>query len=525
MKHVLIPTKLEKVAKELLTAKGFTVNQDADAPLADLAKKYPDTEALIVRSEKVTPAVMDALPKLKVVIRAGAGYDNIDTKYARKRGIDVMNTPGANANGVAEEVIAMVLAHYRHILAADATTRQGLWEKKNYMGRELAQKTIGIVGLGNIGRLVAKRLEGFEVKVLGYDPVISEARAKDMGAELCTLEKIFSEADIITLHVPATPETKGMVNAALLKLAKPGVVIVNCARAEIVNEADLRALKAEKKIGFLNDVYPEDAAGPKSVTDIADLMLPHLGASTHEANWTAAKRSAEQLTAYVERGVTTYVVNKGVPDGLDEKFQQLAYHIACVGKSLLGPGAPVTRIECSFYGNLHQFGKWFLSPVVAAIAPDFDRTEAPEAATAYLSSKGITAEIREVNENKKYGNSMTIDFVGGAGGKLQQVSIRGTIAEDNLMISRINDFDKLYFMPEGHSLMVTYQDRPGVLAKITAAVAAANINIDDIRSPHDLKGEMSLAVLKTNQAVPAAVLERIRRELEPGDSVAALSVV
>ena len=240
MKQVLIPTKLEKVAKELLTAKGFTVNQDADAPLADLAKKYPDTEALIVRSEKVTPAVMDALPKLKVVIRAGAGYDNIDTKYARKRGIDVMNTPGANANGVAEEVIAMVLAHYRHLLAADATTRQGLWEKKHYMGRELAQKTIGIVGLGNIGRLVAKRLEGFEVKVLGYDPVISEARAKDMGAELCTLETLFTNADIITLHVPTTPETKGMVNASLLKLVKPGVVIVNCARAEIVNEADLR---------------------------------------------------------------------------------------------------------------------------------------------------------------------------------------------------------------------------------------------------------------------------------------------
>lgn len=523
MKNVLIPTKLEKVAKELLSAKGFAVSQDADAPLADLVKKYPDTEALIVRSEKVTPAVMNALPKLKVVIRAGAGYDNIDTKHARKHGIDVMNTPGANANGVAEEVVAMVLAHYRQIIAADTTTRQGLWEKKNYMGREIAHKTVGIVGLGNIGRLVAQRLEGFEVKVLGYDPVISAARATEIGAELCTLEKIFSEADIITLHVPATPETKGMVNASLLKLVKPGVVIVNCARAEIVNEADLRALKQEKKIGFLNDVYPEDAAGPKSVTDIADIMLPHLGASTHEANWTAAKRSAEQLIAYVERGVTTYVVNKGVPDGLDEKFQQLAYHIACVGRQFLGT-APVTRIECSFYGTLHPFGKWFLPPVVAALAPEFDRSESPDAAAAFLSGKGVSVEIRDTDESKHYGSSMTLDFTAGSGSRLEKVSIRGTIAEGHLMISRINDFDKLYFTPEGHSLMVVYEDRPGVLAKITTAVAVADINIDDIRSPHSEDGKHSLAVLKTNTAVSADVMARIRKDTG-AETVAAVSIV
>ncbi len=522
MKQVLIPTKLEKVAKELLAAKGFTVTQDADATLADLAKKYPDTQALIVRSEKVTAAVIDALPKLKVVIRAGAGYDNIDTKYARKKGVDVMNTPGANANGVAEEVIAMVLAQYRQIIPADATTRQGLWEKKNYMGREVTGKTLGIVGLGNIGRLVAKRLEGFEVKVLGYDPVISAARAQEMGVELCGLEKLFAEADIISLHVPATPETKGMVNAALLKLMKPGAVLVNCARAEIVNEDDLRAVKQEKKIAFLNDVYPADAAGPKSCADIADIMLPHLGASTHEANWAAAKRSAEQLIAYAERGVTTYVVNKGVPDGLDERFQQLAYHLTCVARGFLG-AAPVSRIEASFYGTLHPFGKWFLPPIVAAITSDFDPSETPDAAEAFLAGKGISVGIRDTDESKKYGSSMTLDLTAGAGGKLQSVSVRGTIAEGNLMISRIDDFDKLYFMPEGHSLMVVYKDRPGVLAKITAAVAAAEINIEDIRSPHNADGTMSLAVLKVNRAVPAEVQDRIRKDTG-AETVAVVSI-
>ncbi|MFA4945031.1 MAG: NAD(P)-dependent oxidoreductase [Lentisphaeria bacterium] len=523
MKNVLIPTKLESVAKELLASKGFAVVQDADSALVELARAYPDTEALIVRSEKVDAAVIDTLPKLRVVIRAGAGYDNIDCKYARKRGIDVMNTPGANANGVAEEVIAMVLAHYRHIIPADASTRLGKWEKKHYMGRELANKTLGIVGMGNIGRLVAKRLEGFEVKVLAYDPVLSADKAAELGAELVALERLFQAADIITLHVPQTPETKGMVNRSLLQLAKPGAVIVNCSRAGIVNEADLRALKAEKKLGFLNDVYPEDAPGPKSCTDIADIMLPHLGASTTEANWTAAKRSAEQLIAYGERGVTTYVVNKSVPDGLDEQYQQLAYHLAAVARQFLGPDLHINRIECSFYGDLHPFGKWFLPPIAAALSSEFDSSEARDA-EAYLAGRGITHEIREIDETKKYGNSMTLDFTAGTGDLLHKVSLRGTITEGHLMISRINDFDKLYFPPEGHTLMAVYVDRPGVLAKITGALAAAEINIEDIRSPHSSDGKRSLAMLKVNKPVPAAVIERIKAETG-ASPVAVVSIV
>lgn len=304
-----------------------------------------------------------------------------------------------------------------------------------------------------------------------------------------------------------------MVNAALLGLCKPGAVIVNCARAEIINEADLRALKKEKKLGFCNDVYPEDAPGPKSTADIADVMLPHLGANTMEANLNAARRAAEQLVAYVERGVTTYVVNKGVPDGLDEKYQQLAYHVAYVGRALLGAERPIRQIECSFYGDLHKFAKWFLPPIVAAVATDVKSVDDPKDAEEYLAGKGIAVRIRETDAGKQYGNSMTVDLVGGAADSLTQVSVRGTIAEGNLMVSRINDFDKLYFTPAGNSLIAIYEDRPGVLAKIAAAIAAAGINIEDIRCPHDLKGIMSIAVVKTNKPVPAATVERIRQEV------------
>ncbi len=171
MKKVLIPTKLEGIARETLEARGtYQVVQDESASIADLAAKHQDAYALIVRSENVTASIIDALPDLKVIIRAGSGYNTIDTKYARGRHVDVMNTPGANANAVAEEVVALMLADARHIVPADASARAGKWEKKKFMGREIAGKTVGIVGLGNIGQLVARRLSGFECTLLGYDP-------------------------------------------------------------------------------------------------------------------------------------------------------------------------------------------------------------------------------------------------------------------------------------------------------------------------------------------------------------------
>ena len=309
MRKVLIPTKLDKFAADMLSDRGYNVVLDAATPIEDLIKAHADTEVLIVRSEKVTAEIMDALPQLKLVVRAGAGYNTIDTKYARSRNIDVMNTPGANSNAVAEEVVAMALAASRHVVAADISTRNGDWEKSKFMGREVTGKTIGIIGLGHIGQLVVKRLSGFEVKVLGYDPFLPPAVAEKLGVEMATIEKIFAEADFITLHIPENDETRGMFNRRLFDLMKPGAALINCARSGIINEDDLRAAKAEKKIVFCNDVYPKDAAGPKSVADIADLMLPHLGANTVEANLNAARKSAEQTIAYFEQGITSCVVN------------------------------------------------------------------------------------------------------------------------------------------------------------------------------------------------------------------------
>ncbi len=512
MKKVLIPTKLDKFAANLLTEHNYNVVLDGDTPLSDLVAANSDAQVLIVRSEKVTPEIIDALPQLKLVVRAGAGFNTIDTKYARRRNVDVMNTPGANANAVAEEVVAMMLAASRFIVPADISTRAGNWEKKKFLGRELTGKTIGIVGLGNIGQLLVKRLAGFEMRVLAYDPALSAALAEKLGVELTSVEQIFAESDFVSLHIPENNETRGMVNRNLLSTMKNGAMLINCARAGIINEEDLRQIKPEKNLLFCNDVYPKDEAGPKSVADIADLMLPHLGANTKEANFVAAKRAAEQTMAYFEQGITTYVVNKELPDGLDVRYQQLAFVLSNLARKYLGKELQLNKVETSFYGALRPFAKWMTAPIAAGCAAEFDATCGNADAAEFLKSNGIELVNREADDDKHYGDAMTIDLVAGTD-PLYRVSVRGIIAEGNLTISRIQNFDKLYLEPSGHNLFVEYADAPGVLGKIASLLGEENINIVDIRAPQDLKSGLSLAVLKTNSAVPEMLIEKIAAEV------------
>ena len=515
MKKVLIPTKLDKVAQDILKANGhYEVYQDDSGDVAALCAKHPDACALIVRSEAVTAEIIDALPKLKVVIRAGAGYNTIDTKYARKRGVDVMNTPGANSNAVAEEVVALMLADARHLIKADASCRAGEWEKKAFMGREISGKTIGIVGLGNIGRLVAKRLAGFDCTFLGYDPMISAERAAEVDVELADLETLFAKADYVTLHLPETAETKKLVGARLLGLMKKGATIVNCARAGVIDEEALRKAKAEKGLRFLNDVFPKDEPGPKSVADIADIMVPHLGASTKEANAKAAQRSAEQLIEFDDKGVTSFIVNRDIPEGLDETYCVLANTLARVCRQVLGKDVNLKQIETSCYGQLKPFSDWLIVPIVSAMWNDIDRSMDAKAAVKFLQGRGIDYRNRETDERKGFENSITVDLTGNIdASNLRQVSVRGTVAEGTIMISRINDFDKLYFEPTGHVICFQYKDRPGVVGHIGAALAEARLNIEDVRHSHHVPSDQSMALFKLDKPASDALVAKVAREI------------
>lgn len=522
MKKVLIPTKLNPTAKEVLEKNGnYTVIQDDSAELSVLAAQHSDTYALIVRSEKVTAEIMEALPSLKVIIRAGAGYNTIDTKFARSKKIDVMNTPGANANAVAEEVIALMLADARHLIPADASARAGKWEKKNFMGREITGKTVGIVGLGAIGRLVAKRLSGFDTDILAFDPILSQDAASRIGVKLVSLNDLFEQSDYISLHIPENEHTRGLVNTELLSRTKEGATIINCARAGVINEDDLRAIKAERGLRFLNDVYPKDVAADQTVTDIADIMLPHLGASTQEANYNAALRSAEQLIDLDEKGLTSYIVNRDIPEGLDETFSDLTYTIAKLAHTMIDSDTPISQIETSFYGELKEFSDWLSVPVVCALSDDFDRSKDAKASIAYLKEMGIEYATRETDNAKGYGNSITVDLITSVDGDaLKRISVRGTVTEGHLMISRIGGFDGLYFEPKGHIALFTYQDRPGVLSEIAGAMASAGINIDDVRNPHDESGERSIAILKVSDPVSDEVLAKVAAKIDALSSCA-----
>lgn len=516
MKKVLIPTKLDLVANETLTRHGgYVVVQTPAADVLELAAEHSDAYAMIVRSEKISEAVMEAFPRLKIIIRAGAGYNTIDTAAARKRGIDVMNTPGANSNAVAEEVVALMLADARHIIPADASCREGLWEKAEFMGREITGKTIGIVGLGHIGRLTVRRLSGFDMRMVGFDPMISSERAEEMGVELMSLEELFAESDYITLHIPENNATRGLVNTKLLSLMKEGATLINCARHGVVNHDDLRELKSVKKLRFLNDVYPKDEAGPKPEADIADIMLPHLGASSEEANLNAARMAARILIEFDEKGITSFIVNRDIPEGLDETYGDLAYTLTSMARGMLGAQRRLKMLETSVYGDLAPFSEWLVVPMVTALNADFDRSLDHRAALNVLEEHGIEYANRKVDNRKGYGNSITVDLTAESGkDQLTTVSVRGTVAENQVMISRINDFEKLYFDPKGHTLLFIFKDRPGVLGMIAAAVADAGINIDDVRNPHDDSGEWSIAILKINQPAPEALVREISKKVD-----------
>jgi len=516
MKKVLIPTSLNAVAKEMLEAHGgYSVVQVPKCDVAQLVRDNPDVHALIVRSEKITAGILDSAPSLKVIVRAGAGYNTIDIRHARKKGVDVMNTPGANSNAVAEEVVAMMLADARHMVAADASCRAGKWEKSSFMGTELTGKTIGIVGLGYIGQLVARRLSGFDVKVIGFDPFTSEEKAEEVGIELSSLPELFERADSITLHVPENKETRGMINNDLLSRMKTGATLINCARAGILNEDDLRAIKAEKEIRFLNDVYAKDAEGDKSVADIADLMLPHLGASTREANRKAAELAARELIDLDDQGITSAVVNRDVPAGLDPAYARLTNVLTRICRGVLGADTSLKLIETSFYGSLKPYAQWLLTPVAAALSADYDTGLDHACTLAFLGDMGVDYLNREIDERKAYTNSITVDLTGNVDAEhLVRASVRGTIEEGNQLVARINDFDKLYFEPSGNWVVFTYEDRPGVLGHIGAALAEAGVNIDDVRNPHDSKGSASLAILKVDPPADDAVVQKIAADIQ-----------
>lgn len=300
-RRVLVSDPLSARALDLLrAAQGVSVEERRGLSEAELLPLVPSIDAWIVRgATKVTRRLIDAAPKLRWIARAGAGLDNIDVAAAKERGIAVLNVPGANAVAVAELVFGLLLGLFRHMPAADASMRRGEWEKSRFMGRELRGKTIGIVGLGKIGRAVAQRARAFEMTCVGHDPLVSDADARAMGVEPLALDAVIARADVLTLHAPLTPGTRGMIGADAIARMRRGAVFVNAARGGLVDEAALiSALDSGALGGAAFDVYAEEP--PKGSPLLAHprvVLTPHIGAATVEAQEAVGEEIVKLLLA------------------------------------------------------------------------------------------------------------------------------------------------------------------------------------------------------------------------------------
>ncbi|MBT3628481.1 MAG: phosphoglycerate dehydrogenase, partial [Rhodospirillaceae bacterium] len=325
MPKVLISDKMSPLAAEIFTARGIEVDVNTGLEPDGLKAIIAGYDGLAVRSAtKATAEIIEAADNLKVIGRAGIGVDNIDLAAATARGAVVMNTPFGNSITTAEHAIALMASLVRQIPLADRSTRAGKWEKSRFMGMELCKKELGIIGCGNIGAIVATLALGLKMRVIAYDPYLSPERANNLGVERVALDELLQRADIITLHVPLTDETRGIIDGDALAKTKPGVHIVNCARGGLVVEADLKAaIESGHVAGAALDVFETEPARDNPLFELDQVIAtPHLGASTDEAQENVARQVAEQMSDYLLTGGVTNAVN--TPSVAAEDMQKLA---------------------------------------------------------------------------------------------------------------------------------------------------------------------------------------------------------
>ena len=487
---------------------------------AELLPVVADAIALIVRSEtKVTSKVIEAAPKLRVVGRAGVGVDNVDVEAATQHGIVVMNTPGGNTVTTAELSFAMLLALARKVPQAHVSMVAGKWGRKLFQGAELLGKTLGVLGMGRIGSEVAKRALAFGMRVIAYDPYLTEDRAKAIGAEFAdSVDDVYRVADFITVHMPVTPETRHMLNAAAFAKMKPGVRIVNCARGEIVNEADLiAALESTKVAGAALDVYSvEPLPAEHPYRKQPNLILtPHLGASTQEAQEKCGIEVAEVITAYLLTGEVRNAVNLPY---LDAKTYELVKPYLPLGEALgkllaqLAP-AGADRIYITYGGHARELPN--IDPVTRAVLQGFltgsnlkDVNNVNVRAAA--ASIGITVEEKRSNEPVTFNEWVHVQIFSN-GKKL--VSAGGTFfgSPNNPRIVRL--FSKPVEIPiSGTLLLLNNKDRPGIIGYLGTLLGKHKVNIANMSLTRDTAGGLALTVLNLDSAPPPSVLKELQKD-------------
>jgi len=470
-------------------------------------------DALVIRSAtKVTSDLLDAAKRLKIVGRAGIGLDNVDIPAATKHGVIVMNTPGGNVITTAEHAIAMMMSLTRNIPWGTASLKAGKWEKKNLEGRELYNKIVGIIGFGKIGSIVADRARGLKMQVIIYDPYVTPERIEKAGYSSVKLDELFRRSDYISVHVPKLKDTISLLNKDAFDKMKKGVMIINCARGGIVNEADLYdALKSGKVAGAALDVFEKEPPGQSPLFELDKVICtPHLGASTQEAQANVATAVAGQIIEYLKNGTIVNAVN--VPSVTGELLKKIGPFLSLTDKmgSLLTQlsTGPIKEIVIEYTGDFEGLD---MSPVSTAllrgllvhiVKDDVNFVNA----NFIAKERGIKVTETASAESEDFINLITVKGITAD----KTTTVAGTIfGKKDQRIVRINNF-RLEMHPSGHLALINNLDKPGAIGSIGTTLGKNNINIGRMQVGQEEEGARNIILLKTDSPIPEPVLEELR---------------
>jgi D-3-phosphoglycerate dehydrogenase / 2-oxoglutarate reductase len=509
--RVLISDKLSPAAVEIFKTRGVEADVKTNLTPQELLAAIKDYDGLAVRSNtKVTAEVLAAAARLKVVGRAGIGVDNVDVPAATARGVVVMNTPFGNAITTAEHAISMMMALARQIPAANTSTHAGKWEKSRFMGVELFGKTLGVIGCGNIGSIVADRALGLKMKVLAFDPYLSEERARDLGVEKADLDTIYARADFITLHTPLTDSTRNLIDAKAMAKMKKGVRIVNCARGGLVVEADLKkALESGHVAGAALDVFEEEPAKANVLFGMENVVCtPHLGASTSEAQENVALQIAEQIADYLLTGAVSNALNMASVSAEDapklRPYMKLVEELGSFAGQIVTSGLKAITVE--YAGHVAELNtrpltalalKGLLGPLMESV----NMVNAP------VIARERDIKVTEVNrgEHDLYHTLITLTVVTDS----QTTSISGTLFGS---LPRLVDIDSIHIEAEvgPHMLFVANNDKPGFIGALGTLLGQSGINIASFHLGRTRSGGDAIALLKLDQGVSDGVLSKVK---------------
>ena len=502
MPKVLVADKINEKGVEVLEGSAEVVNNPTITPeeLLDTIDQY---EGIIVRSRtKVTKEVIEKAKNLKIIARAGVGVDNIDVNAATDNGILVVNAPQSTSITVAEHAMGLMLSLSRKIAIADASVKAGKWEKSRFMGMELRNKTLGVIGMGRIGSQVVKRSKAFEMDVIVYDPYITEETAKELGVEITTLDDLVQKADVMTIHVPLTPETKGLISKDELAKMKDNAILLNCARGGIIDEADLyEALKERPELKAGLDVFENEPLENSPLATLDNVVLtPHIAASTKEAQRDAAIIVAKEVKEVINGNTPSNVLNMPLIDS--ETFQTLKPYFKLteqIGKVLVQTTTPnISELNIIYSGEINgrskepltrELLKAFLNPILTEPVNSVN-------AKAVAKQRGVKVTEGETEDSGKYDATIkvTVKYDN------KETTIEGVVENNIPKVISIDDYE-VNLILEGYMGIIKYVDLPGTIGTIGTILGKYDINIGEMQVGRKSAGGEAVMVLKVDQEI------------------------